>query len=64
MNINILGESEDGGRLFPVIPRNRTSSNRHRLKHRKLYLNIIVRVTEHWSRLPMKVVKSPPLEIQ
>ncbi|KFV84737.1 hypothetical protein N308_02802, partial [Struthio camelus australis] len=42
--------------------------NRHKLKQRKLHLNIrknflTVRVTEHWNRLPGEVVKSPSLEI-
>jgi len=40
----------------------------HKLKHRKFRLNMRknffpLRVTEHWNRLPRKVVESPSLEI-
>ena len=62
------GRKEDGGRLFSVVPSDRTRGNRHKLKHRKLPLSIrkhffIVRVTKHWHRLPREVVASPSLEI-
>jgi len=44
-----------------------TRGNGHKLKHKKFHLNtrknlFILRVTEHWSRLPRGVVESP-LEI-
>jgi len=59
------GCQEDGAKLFPVVPSDRT---RAQLKQRKFQLNLRknffpLKVTEPWPRLPREVVESPSLEI-
>jgi len=51
-----------------VVPSDRTRGHGHKVRHRKVPLNIrerflSVRVTECWNRLPREVVGSPSLEI-
>jgi len=51
-----------------VVPSDRTRSNGHKLKHRKIHLNMKnnffpLRAMEPWNRLLREVVESPPLEI-
>ena len=62
------GCQEDGVKLFPVVPSDRTRGNGHKLKQKKFQLNtrknfFPLRVTEPWPRLPREVVESPSLEI-
>lgn len=58
---------EVGARLFSMVFRDSTRGNRHKLKHRKICLNVRkhfvpVRVTDHRDRL-LRDVESQSLEI-
>lgn len=57
----------EGARLFSLVLRDSTRGNRHKLKHRKICLDIrkhfvTVRVIYHWDRL-LRDEESQSLEI-
>lgn len=59
---------EDEARPFSVVPSKRMTGNRHKLEDRKFHLKLRkeifnLRLTEHWNKLPRKVVESPSPEI-
>ncbi|GAB0178420.1 hypothetical protein GRJ2_000307300 [Grus japonensis] len=61
------GCQEGGARLLSMAPSSRPRGKGHNLEHSQFHLNMrknffIVRVTEHWNRLPREVVESPSLE--
>lgn len=68
-NKYLKGRYKDGrARSFSVVFSDRKRSNMHKLKHRRVPLNIrkhflTVRVTEPWHRLPREVVESSSLKI-
>ena len=54
--------------FYSVVCGDRTRGNGQKLQHRKFRTNVcknffMVRVTEHWNRLPREVVESPSMEI-
>jgi len=62
------GCQEDGTRHFSAMPSERTRGNGHKLKQRKFQMNtrkkfFILRVMEHWNRLPRGIVESPSLQM-
>jgi len=69
MLINILRVGiKRMGTDFSMVPSDRTRRNGHKMKHRKVRLNVRknffpLRVMEHWNRLPREVMESPSLEI-
>ena len=58
----------DEVRLFSVVCSGMTRSNDLKLGHRKILTKtkknfFMVRMTEHWNRLPREVMESPTIEI-
>jgi len=62
------GCQDDGAKLFPLVPSDRTRGNGHKLKPKKFQLNtrknfFTLRVTEPWPRLPREGPESPSMDI-
>ena len=58
----------DEARVFLVLHSKRARSNGLKLKHRKFHNKMLknflmVRMTEHWNRLPREVVESSSMEL-
>lgn len=58
------GDKEDKGRLFLVVPGDRTKGNRNKLEHKTFYLNRTkyFALQEHWNGLPRDPAESHSLE--
>jgi len=56
----------DEARVFLVVCRKRTRSNSLKLEHTKFHTNMqnffMVRMIEHWNRVPPEVVESSAME--
>lgn len=62
------GCNKEGVRLSSLMPSNRIRDHGHKLKHRRLPVNIrkhffTMRVTKHWHRVPREAAESPSLEV-
>ena len=58
----------DKARLSLVVHCNRARNNGLKLEHTKLHTNMqknffMVRVMEHWNRLPKEIMESPSMQI-
>jgi len=59
---------EDRDRLFSVVPSDRIGGNGHKLKYRRIHLNVREKlstgsVIEHWNSLSRQAVEFSSLEI-
>ena len=66
--LNGGGRQMDEARLFSAVCSDRSKSNGLKLVYRKLHTKmqknfLMVRVTEHWDRLPSEDVQTPSVEI-
>lgn len=60
------GCQEDGARFLSVVPSDRTRSNGHKPKQKKLHpsmrINFSLRVAEPWNRLPWEFMEFSSLK--